>query len=88
MGSKAMAKIINRGKETLHVGGRMLDPGEHILPDFEALAKQYPGLSKLVEVVKPVEDPKPVEPEPDATKQPAKEPEEPPKKEASKKAEK
>lgn len=77
-----MAKIINRGKETLHVGGRMLDPGEHDLPDFDALAKQYPGLSKLVEVVKPVE------PEPDATKQPAKEPEEPPKKEASKKAEK
>ena len=53
MGSKAMAKIINRGKETLHVGGRMLDPGEHILPDFDALAKQHPGLDKLVEVVEP-----------------------------------
>jgi hypothetical protein len=83
-----MAKVINRSRETIHVGGHVLGNGEHDLPDFEALAKQYPGLSKLVEVVKPVEDPKPVEPEPDATKQPAKEPEEPPKKEASKKAEK
>ena len=83
-----MAKVINRSRETIHVGGHVLGNGEHDLPDFEALAKQYPGLSKLVEVVKPVEDPKPVEPEPDATKQPAKEPEEQPKKEAPKKAEK
>ena len=77
-----MAKVINRSKETIHVGGHVLGSGEHDLPDFEALAKQYPGLSKLVEA------PKSVEPEPDATKQPAKEPEEQPKKEAPKKAEK
>lgn len=83
-----MAKIINRSTVTIHFGGHVLGTGEHEVADFEALAKQYPGIDKLVEVVKPVEDPKPVEPEPDATKQPAKEPEEPPKKEAPKKAEK
>ncbi len=48
-----MAKIINRGKETIHVGGHVIGSGEHDLPDFEALAKQYPGLSKLVEVIEP-----------------------------------
>jgi len=48
-----MAKVINRSKETIHVGGHVLGSGEHDLPDFEALAKQYPGLSKLVEVIEP-----------------------------------
>jgi hypothetical protein len=48
-----MAKVINRGKETIHVGGHVLGSGEHDLPDFETLAKQYPGLDKLVEVVEP-----------------------------------
>ncbi len=46
----------------------MLDHGEHILPDFDAMAKQYPGLDKLVEVVEPAaEEPKP-EAKPDAKK--------------------
>ncbi len=48
-----MARIINRGKETIHVGGHVLGSGEHDLPDFEAMVKQYPGLDKLVEVVEP-----------------------------------
>lgn len=55
-----MAKIINRSTVTIHVGGHVLGTGEHEIADFEALAKQYPGLDKLVEVVKPVE------PEPEA----------------------
>ncbi len=48
-----MAKVINRSGETIHVGGHVLGNGEHDLPDFEALAKQHPGLDKLVEVVEP-----------------------------------
>lgn len=48
-----MAKVINRSTVTIHVGGHVLGTGEHDLPDFEALAKQYPGLSKLVEVIEP-----------------------------------
>lgn len=71
-----MAKIINRGKETLMVGDLVLGHGQHDVPDFDELAKKFPGLSSLVELV-----------EPDAPKQP-KEPEEQPKKEAPKKAEK
>lgn len=63
-----MAKVINRGKETLHVGGRILDPGEHNIPDFDALAKQYPGLDKLVEVVEPVAEEPKTEAKPDAKK--------------------
>lgn len=55
-----MAKVINRSKETIHVGGHVLGTGEHEIADFEALAKQHPGLDKLIEVVKPVE------PEPEA----------------------
>lgn len=63
-----MAKVINRSKETIHVGGHVLGTGEHDLPDFDALAKQYPGLDKLVEVVEPAaEEPKP-EAKPDAKK--------------------
>lgn len=63
-----MAKVINRSRETIHVGGHVLGNGEHILPDFDALAKQYPGLDKLVEVVEPAaEEPKP-EAKPDAKK--------------------
>lgn len=71
-----MAKIINRGKETLMVGDLVLGHGEHDVADFDKLVKQYPSLSSLVELV-----------EPDAPKQPPKEPEEQPKP-ASKKAEK
>jgi hypothetical protein len=71
-----MAKIINRGKETLMVGDLVLGHGQHDVPDFERLVKQYPSLSSLVELV-----------EPDAPKQPPKEPEEQPKP-APKKAEK
>jgi hypothetical protein len=78
-------KVINRSKETIHVGGHVLGTGEHEIADIDALIKQHPGLDKLVEVVKPVE---PVEPESEVIKQPAKEPEEQPKKEAPKKAEK
>ena len=70
-----MAKIINRGKETLMVGDLVLGHGQHDVPDFDKLVKQYPSLSSLVELV-----------EPDAPKQPTKEPEEQPK--APKKAEK
>ena len=55
-----MAKIINRGKETIHVGGHVIGTGEHEIADIDALIKQHPGLDKLVEVVKPVE------PEPEA----------------------
>ncbi len=63
-----MAKIINRSTVTIHVGGHVLGTGEHDLPDFDALAKQYPGLDKLVEVVEPAaEEPKP-EAKPDAKK--------------------
>ena len=72
-----MAKIINRGKETLMVGDLVLGHGQHDVPDFDELAKKFPSLSSLVELV-----------EPEAPKQPPKEPEEQPKKEASKKAEK
>jgi len=54
-----MAKVINRSRETIHVGGHVLGNGEHDLPDFEALAKQYPGLDKLVEVVEPEAKPEP-----------------------------
>lgn len=56
-----MAKVINRGKETIHVGGHVLGTGEHEIPDLDALVKQYPGLEKLVEVVEPEAklDPKP-----------------------------
>ena len=50
-----MAKVINRSKETIHVGGHVLGTGEHEIADIDALIKQYPGLDKLVEVVKPVE---------------------------------
>ena len=71
-----MAKIINRGKETLMVGDLVLGHGQHDVPDFDKLVKQYPSLSRLVELV-----------EPDAPKQPPKEPEEQPKP-APKKAEK
>ena len=71
-----MAKIRNRGKETLMVGDLVLGHGQHDVPDFDKLVKQYPSLSSLVELV-----------EPDAPKQPPKEPEEQPKP-APKKAEK
>jgi hypothetical protein len=71
-----MAKIINRGKETLMVGDLVLGHGEHDVADFDKLVKQYPSLSSLVELV-----------EPEAPKQPPKEPEEQPKP-APKKAEK
>jgi len=71
-----MALIFNRGKETLHVGGHVLGHGQHDMPDFDKLVKQYPSLSSLVELV-----------EPDAPKQPPREPEEQPKP-APKKAEK
>ena len=71
-----MAKIINRGKETLMVGALVLGPGEHDVADYDKLVKQYPSLSGLVELV-----------EPEAPKQPPKEPEEQPKS-APKKAEK
>jgi len=50
-----MAKVINRSKETIHVGGHVLGTGEHEIADIDALIKQHPGLDKLVEVVKPVE---------------------------------
>lgn len=63
-----MAKILNRGKETLMVGDLVLGHGEHDVADFGKLVKQYPSLSSLVELV-----------EPDAPKQPPKEPEEQPK---------
>ncbi len=71
-----MAKIINRSKETIHVGGHVLGTGEHDVADFDKLVKQYPSLSSLVELV-----------EPEAPKQPPKEPDEQPKP-APKKAEK
>lgn len=71
-----MAKIINRGKETLMVGDLVLGHGEHDVADYDKLVKQYPSLSSLVELV-----------EPEAPKQPPKEPEEQPKP-APKKAEK
>lgn len=71
-----MAKIINRGKETLMVGDLVLGHGEHDVADFDKLVKQYPSLSSLVELV-----------EPDAPKQPPKEPDDQPKP-APKKAEK
>ena len=71
-----MAKIINRGKETLMVGDLVLGHGEHDVADFDKLVKQYPSLSSLVELV-----------EPEAPKQPPKEPDEQPKP-APKKAEK
>ena len=71
-----MAKIINKGKETLIVGDLVLGHGLHDLPNFDRLNQQYPSLLSLVELV-----------EPDAPKLP-KEPEEQPKKEAPKKAEK
>lgn len=71
-----MARIINRGKETLMVGELVLGHGEHDVADFDKLVKQYPSLSSLVELV-----------EPEAPKQPPKEPEEQPKP-APKKAEK
>ena len=71
-----MARIINRGKETLMVGDLVLGHGEHDVADFDKLVKQYPSLSSLVELV-----------EPEAPKQPPKEPEEQPKP-APKKAEK
>ena len=70
-----MAKIRNRGKETLMVGDLVLGHGQHDVPDFDGLVKKFPSLSSLVELV-----------EPDAPKQPTKEPEEQPK--APKKAEK
>lgn len=50
-----MAKVINRSKETIHVGGHVLGTGEHEIVDIDALIKQHPGLDKLVEVVRPVE---------------------------------
>ena len=50
-----MAKVINRSKETIHVGGHVLGTGEQEIADIDALIKQHPGLDKLVEVVKPVE---------------------------------
>ncbi len=71
-----MAKIINRGKETLMVGDLVLGHGEHDVADFDKLVKQYPSLSSLVELV-----------EPEAPKHPPKEPDEQPKP-APKKAEK
>jgi hypothetical protein len=71
-----MAKIINRGKETLMVGDLVLGHGEHDVAAYDKLVKQYPSLSSLVELV-----------EPEAPKQPPKEPEEQPKP-APKKAEK
>ena len=71
-----MAKIINRSKETIHVGGHVLGTGEHDVADFDKLVKQYPSLSGLVELV-----------EPEAPKHPPKEPDEQPKP-APKKAEK
>ena len=71
-----MAKIINRGKETLMVGDLVLGHGQHDVADFDKLVKQYPSLSSLVELV-----------EPDAPKQPPKEPDEQPK-QAPKKVEK
>jgi hypothetical protein len=83
-----MAKVINRSKETIHFGGHVLGTGEHEIADIDALIKQHPGLDKLVEVIKTVEAPKSVEPEPEVIKQPAKEPEDQPKTEARKKAEK
>ena len=58
------------------VGDLVLGHGQHDVPDFDKLVKQYPSLSSLVELV-----------EPDAPKQPPKEPEEQPKP-APKKAEK
>ena len=67
-----MAKIINRGKETLMVGDLVLGHGQHDVPDFDELMKKFPSLSSLVELVEP-------------PKQPPKEPEEQPK--APKKAE-
>ena len=70
-----MAKIRNRGKETLMVGDLVLGHGQHDVPDFDELVKKFPSLSSLVELV-----------EPDAPKQPTKEPEEQQK--APKKAEK
>jgi len=81
-----MAKIINRGKETLMVGDLVLGHGEHDVADFDKLAKQYPSLSSLVELVEP-DAPKQPPKEPDAPKQPPKEPEEQPKP-VSKKTEK
>ena len=63
-----MAKIINRGKETLMVGDLVLGHGQHDVADFDKLVKQYPSLSSLVELV-----------EPDAPKQPPREQEEQPK---------
>ncbi len=57
-----MAKIINRSTVTIHFGGHVLGTGEHEVADFEALAKQYPGLDKLVEVVKPVDSEPEVKP--------------------------
>jgi hypothetical protein len=83
-----MAKVINRSKETIHFGGHVLGTGEHEIADIDALIKQHPGLDKLVEVIKPVDAPKSVEPEPDVIKHPAKEQVDQPKKEAPKKAEK
>lgn len=74
-----MAKIINRGKETLMVGDLVLGHGEHDVADYDKLVKQYPSLSSLVELVEPEA--------PEAPKQPPKEPEEQPKP-APKKAEK
>ena len=71
-----MAKIINRGKETLMVGDLVLGHGEHDVADYDKLVKQYPSLSSLVELV-----------EPEAPMQPPKEPDEQPKP-APKKAEK
>ncbi len=71
-----MARIINRGKETLMVGELVLGHGEHDVADYDKLVKQYPSLSSLLELV-----------EPEAPKQPPKEPEEQPKP-APKKAEK
>ncbi len=71
-----MARIINRGKETLMVGELVLGHGEHDVADFDKLVKQYPSLSSLVELV-----------EPEAPKHPPKEPDEQPKP-APKKAEK
>ena len=71
-----MARIINRGKETLMVGDLVLGHGEHDVADYDKLVKQYPSLSSLVELV-----------EPEAPKHPPKEPDEQPKP-APKKAEK
>ena len=71
-----MAKIINRGKETLMVGDLVLGHGQHDVPDFDKLVTKFPSLSSLVELV-----------EPDAPKQTPREQEEQPKP-APKKAEK